>query len=204
MFDRQIRYLIDAPLIRVSAALARTRLTANALTLIGLGLGLAAALAILSGFPILGLVLFAGNRLADGLDGPLARHKGATAAGGFLDICCDFAVYGAIPLAFAGLAPTENALPACALLFSFYLNGAAFLAFSALAAKRGLETTAQGQKSIYYVAGLAEGGETIVFFVLMMLMPSAFAILAWCFAGLTLLSAIFRIILGWTTFRPGA
>jgi phosphatidylglycerophosphate synthase len=204
MFDRQLRALVDAPLDRAAQRLAGHGVGANQLTLVGLAFGIAAALAIAAGSMMLALVLFACNRLADGLDGPVARQSTATALGGFLDITCDFAVYGAVPLAFAWADPARNALPATILLFSFYLNGAAFLAFSALAAKQGLETSAQGRKSIYYVAGLAEGGETILVFVLMMLVPSNFPALALVFAALTGLSALFRFILGWTTFRSPA
>jgi phosphatidylglycerophosphate synthase len=204
MFDRQLRALVDAPLDRVARRLAGLGVSANGLTLAGFGLGVGAAVAIAFGHMGLALVLFACNRLADGLDGPVARQSNATALGGFLDITCDFAIYGAVPLAFAWANPAQNALAATILLFSFYLNGAAFLAFSALAAKLGLETTAQGRKSIYYVAGLAEGAETIVVFFLMMVAPSAFPALALAFAALTMLSALFRIILGWTTFRMHA
>jgi phosphatidylglycerophosphate synthase len=204
MFDRQLRAIIDAPLDRAARWLARRGLEANHLTLVGLGLGLAAAVAVALGHPLLGLLLFGANRLADGLDGPLARQTDTTPFGGFLDIVSDFTVYGAMPLAFAWAQPGDNAVAATLLLFSFYLNGSAFLAFAALAAKHGLETSSQGRKSIYYVAGLAEGGETILIFALMMLMPSAFPTLAIAFAALTLCSAFFRIILAWTTFRPRA
>ena len=47
------------------------------------------------------LLLFILNRLFDGLDGAVARATRRTDRGGFLDIVFDFAVYGAVPLAFA-------------------------------------------------------------------------------------------------------
>src|SRR5205814_610363 len=112
------------------------------------------------------------NRLADGLDGPVARLTGATDRGAFLDIALDFLVYAAVPLAFAWRAPA-NALPAAFLLASFVANGSAFLAFSTIAARRGLTSESQGKKSIYYLAGLAEGFETIVFMVAVCLHPQA-------------------------------
>jgi phosphatidylglycerophosphate synthase len=117
-------------------------------------------------------VLFVANRAADGLDGAVARATQRTDRGGFLDIVCDFAFYGAIPLAFAVRDPAANALPATALLFAFYVNGASFLAFAAVAAKRGVESQAWGEKSIYFTAGLAEGTETILFFAAMILVPA--------------------------------
>jgi hypothetical protein len=112
----------------------------------------------------------------------------------------DFALYGAIPLAFALREPGPNALPAAVLLFSFYVNGASFLAFAAVAAKRGLTSEIRGVKSIYFTAGLAEGTETILVFAAMILAPAWFPLLAYGFAGLTLLGALARIALAWRSF----
>ena len=50
------------------------------------------------------------------------------------------------------------------------MNGASFLAFAAVAAKRGLEQ-ARGIKSIYFTAGLDGGTETILFFIAMIRVP---------------------------------
>ena len=71
------------------------------------------------------------------------------------------------------------------------------MAFSVLAQKRGLATAAQGAKSIYYLAGLAEGFETIVFMVAACLFPAAFPVLAYAFAALCWVSAGARLVLGW-------
>ncbi len=51
-------------------------------------------------------------------------------------------------------------------------------------------------KSIYYLAGLAEGGETIAVFLAWCLFPAWFAPLAYAMAALTGLSAVFRIVSG--------
>jgi hypothetical protein len=58
-------------------------------------------------------------------------------------------------------------------LFSFYVNGASFLAYATIAAKRGLQTAQRGAKSIYFTAGLAEGTETIACFAAMMIWPTS-------------------------------
>ena len=112
----------------------------------------------------------------------------------------DFVTYGAIPLAFALRDPAANALAAAVLLFAFYVNGASFLAFAAVAAKRGLESSVRGVKSIYFTAGLAEGTETVLAFVAMMLWPRRFPIMALAFAGLTLMGAVARVTLAWHVF----
>jgi hypothetical protein len=95
-------------------------------------------------------------------------------------------------MAFVWMEP-QNAASGAFLLASFYFNGASFLGYAILAEKHGLETKAQGIKSLYYSNGLLEGTETIVFFVLLCLFPSAFPVLAWIFGGLCFVTATLRI-----------
>ncbi len=52
--------------------------------------------------------------------------------------------------------PATNALPTNALLASFIGTGSSFLAFAALAAKRGLADAALPGKSFYFLGGLTE------------------------------------------------
>jgi phosphatidylglycerophosphate synthase len=201
MLDGWARRIIDPPLDRIGRVLARHGATADAITMLGLVMGLAAALAIILRLDLLAFILFATNRLLDGLDGAVARASRRSDRGGFLDIVLDFAVYGAVPFAFALREPGAFALPAAVLLLSFYVNGASFLAFAAVAAKRGLDSQARGIKSIYFSAGFMEGTETILFFLAMILVPPWFPILAYAFAGLTFMSALARITLAWHAFR---
>jgi hypothetical protein len=88
------------------------------------------------------------SRLADGLDGAVARARGKSDFGGYLDIVCDFAFYGAIPLGFVLLDPAANGAAGAFLLAAFYVNGATFLGYAILAAKRGMETRSRGEKSL--------------------------------------------------------
>jgi phosphatidylglycerophosphate synthase len=194
MFDSHLRPMIDPVLNRAGRALAARGITADHVTLIGLGLGLIAAVVLALGAPgLLALVPLLAGRVADGLDGAVARATQKTDFGGYLDIACDFAFYGAIPLAFA-LRDPGNAATAAFLLFSFYVNAASFLGFAIMAEKRGLQTQAQGDKSLYYAAGLLEGAETIGFFVLLCLWPGAFVPLALAFGALCLITATARIL----------
>lgn len=194
MLDSRLRPLIDPPLNRAGRALAARGVTADHVSLGGLGLGLLAALLLAVQAPgWLALLPLLAGRIADGLDGAVARATQKTDFGGYLDIACDFAFYGVIPLAFAIRDPA-NALPATFLLFTFYLNAASFLGFAIMAAKRGLTSRAQGEKSLFYAAGLLEGAETIAFFVLLCLWPSVFGPAAWAFGALCLVTAIARIL----------
>lgn len=194
MLDGKMRRLIDPPLNRAGRMLAGRGVSADAMTLAGLACGLAAAVLIATGIdPAWALLPLLAGRIADGLDGAIARATTKTDFGGYLDIACDFAFYGAIPMAFA-LRDPGNALPAAALLFAFYVNAASFLGFATMAAKRGLETRSQGEKSLFYAAGLLEGTETIAFFTALCLWPALFPALAWGFGALCLVTAVARIL----------
>jgi phosphatidylglycerophosphate synthase len=200
MFDARLRPLIDPPLNALARALDGGGVSANAITGVGFLVGLGAAAAIGLGYAMLGLILLLINRLLDGLDGAVARRVGPTDFGGYLDIVLDFLVYAAVPVGFAVLDPEANALPAAVLLLSFMGTGSSFLAYAVVAAKRGLSTEIRGRKSFYYLGGLTEGTETIVFFVVCCLWPKHFALLAYVFAGLCWITTATRIAAARATF----
>lgn len=193
MFDGAIRQIIDPALVKLSSALSNAGISANAMTFIGCGLGLAATLGVALQYYLLGAGLIAISRLCDGLDGGIAKIRGKTDLGGYLDIVLDFVFYGAIPMGFAFADPATNAIPAVVLIFSFYVNGASFLAYAIMAEKRGLQTEVRGSKSLFFTTGLAEATETIAVFLIACLMPSWFPVLAWGFAGLCIYTAVVRI-----------
>jgi phosphatidylglycerophosphate synthase len=193
MLDRHARKLIDPPLNHIGAGLAARGFTADGVTLIGLGLGLIAALMIALGASFWALVPLLASRIADGLDGAVARATKKTDFGGYLDIACDFLFYGAIPMAFVLYDPSANGAAGAFLLMSFYFNGTSFLGYAILAEKHGHKTDAQGQKSLYYSNGILEGTETIVFFVILCLLPAYFSPLAWVFGTLCFATATLRI-----------
>ncbi len=193
MFDRHARQFIDPPLNQIGRGLAARGWSADAVTLIGLGLGLLAALMIALGQPAWALIPLLASRLADGLDGAIARATQKTDFGGYLDIAVDFLFYGAIPMAFVMHDPALNGAAGAFLLASFYFNGTSFLGYAILAEKHGHKTDAQGQKSLFYSNGILEGTETIVFFVILCLLPAYFSPLAWVFGALCFATATLRI-----------
>ena len=141
------------------------------------------------------------NRLCDGLDGAVARRRGLTDLGGFLDIVLDFLIYAVVPFAFALADPAANALAAAFLIFSFIGTGSSFLAYAIMAAKRGISTELRGRKSLYYLGGLTEGTETIAAFVLACLWPAWFPWIAVVFGLLCWLTTATRIAVAWQTLR---
>jgi len=162
MLDAPLRRIIDPPLNMMGRALAKTGISADTVTVLSLITGLLAALAVALGAAHLALWLVLLSRLADGLDGAVARATTRTDFGGYLDITADFLFYGAIPLAFVIANPATNGLAGALLLTSFYFNGASFLGYAILAERHGLETSERGSKSLYFTGGLLEGTETIL------------------------------------------
>lgn len=172
------------------------------ITLAGFAIGILALPAIWAGFYGIGLVLILINRVADGLDGAVARMGTPTDRGAFLDIALDFVFYAAVPLGSALADPSRNALPAAVLIFSFVGTGSSFLAFSVLAEKQRLTAEDFPTKGLYYLGGLTEGFETILFFVAFCLWPGAFAWLAYLFAAMALITTVARWMMGWQVFAP--
>ena len=200
MLDPLMRRVIDPPLERAGHWLARSGLTANAVTWLGFAIGLAAIGALAFQLYGLALLLILANRIADGLDGAVARQRGPSDLGGYLDIVFDFLFYSGAVFGFA-LGRPEDALAAAFLIFSFVGTGSSFLAYAILAAKRGLTTDLRGRKSLYYLGGLTEGSETIALLVAICLFPGAFAWLATAFGLLCWITTAGRIAAAIQTFR---
>jgi phosphatidylglycerophosphate synthase len=200
MLDGALRRFIDPPLDAVARYMAKAGVSANGMTLAGFALGIGAVPLLASGAYGWALLAISANRIADGLDGAIARRNGLSDLGGYLDIVCDFIFYGAVVFGFVLAAP-ENRLPGAFLLLAFIGTGSSFLAFAALAARRGLETITRGSKSLYYLGGLTEGSETIAFFLLCCLFPRAFGVLAWIFGALCWITTAGRLLTAWRTLR---
>jgi phosphatidylglycerophosphate synthase len=193
VIDRQIRRVLAPPLDRAGAALARAGISPVVLTATGWAFGVAACVALSQRWWTLALVGWLANRVLDGLDGPLARARGATELGGYLDIVADFSVYGGFVL---GLAVAEpRARFACVvLLVAYYVSGTAFLALSSLMERR--RVTGADERSLRFVGGLAEGAETIVVYALLCLFPAEAAGIAWGFAAAVGITAGQRVVAG--------
>ena len=203
MFDRRAQALLRPVLNATARGLVRAGISADTLTWLGFAIGIAAAMAIAWQAFVVGLVLLLVSRLLDGLDGSVARLTQPTDAGGFLDIALDFLFYAAIPLGFAVADPTNNALPAAVLLASFIGTGSSFLAFAALAEKQGLTDTALPGKSFYFLGGLTEATETIAVFAAMCIWPEHFAVLAYGFAALCVITTAMRVGWGYRRLNQG-
>ncbi len=192
MLDPLFVKVLKKPLDRAGTALAARGIRADALTWSGFAVGLLGAGAIAAELYLLGLVLILINRLADGLDGAVARATRPTDFGGYLDIVLDFIAYSAIAGGFA-LSTSAHTTAGVVLMVSFMGTASAFLAFAVIAAKRDLSTEMRGRKSFFYVGGIAEGSETIAFFVIVCLWPESFTLAAWVFIAMCWITVAQRI-----------
>ena len=192
MFDAALRPYLDRVVDPVGRWFAARGISASMVTVVGFALGLAAVLSVVMGMMLAAFVLILLNRLCDGLDGAIARATAPTDFGGFLDIVFDFIFYAMIPFGFALYDPA-NALAACFLIVSFFGTAVSFLAFAVMAQRRGLSSRDRGVKSLYYLGGLTEGGETIILLLAMTVTPQWFVNYAFVFGALCWVTAASRI-----------
>lgn len=205
MLDRRARAVLNGPLDRAAAVLDRPRITPDGITLVGLALGLGGAVAASQSWWWVALALWLTSRVADGLDGPLARRRRkagvgdpSSQAGGFLDITADFVVYGAFVVG-VGIGGGGSLIPFLAVLLGYYINGTSFLAFSSIAERTGHRI--DDGRSLSFLGGLAEGAETIIVHSLWVIFPVWAAEVAWVWAVLVGVSAAQRIVVGYRTLR---
>ncbi len=201
MLDRWTIQALRKPLTRMAGSLRSLGCSPDQVSCAAFAIGMVALPALYLHMYRLALVCIVLNRIGDGLDGALARLTKTSDAGGFLDIVLDFIFYSSVVLGFALAAPETNGLAAAILLFSFVGTGSSFLAFAIMAERRGIENIAHLRKGIYYLAGLAEGTETVIFLMLFCIFPGHFPLLATLFAAICLLTTVTRVIGGYLALR---
>ena len=201
MLDRHLHPRLKPLLNACAARLDRPGISADGVTLLGFAVGVLALPLLAAGWYYAALAAIVVNRLLDGLDGALARRRGLSDAGGFLDIALDFLFYALVPFGFILADPLHNAVAGGWLLFAFIGTGSSFLAFAALAAKHQIDNPGYAHKSFYYLGGLTEGTETIALFVLSCLLPQWFVWFAWVFGALCMMTTFTRVWSGYETLR---
>jgi phosphatidylglycerophosphate synthase len=196
VLDRLLRYPRD----RLLTPLVQGPLRAihpTTVTLLAWVVGLAAGVAAWQRLylPALGLWLL--NRVLDGLDGTLARAQGRQSdLGAYLDIVLDMMIYAVVPLGLALGIDTPGVYRSLALMLgSFYVNAASWMYLSALLEKRHQGAAARGElTTVTMPGGLIEGAETIVFYVLFLVLPGEVEWLFGLMAGLVLVTTVQRLV----------
>lgn len=201
MFDRYLHPRVKPLLNQIVAHLDRPVITPDRISLGGFVVGVLALPFLAMQWYYAALIVIVINRLCDGLDGALARRRGLSDAGGFLDIALDFLFYALVPFGFVLASPELNAVAGAWLLFAFIGTGSSFLAFAAVADKYQLENLDYPHKSFYYLGGLTEGAETILVFILFCLFPAYFPLMALVFGGLCWFTTLTRVWGGYKTLK---
>lgn len=189
MLDGLIRKNAGPVLDRWAGRILQSGLTANKLTLIGCLFGFIACFCAAMQVYLLALLLILLNRLMAAMAGSVARITAITALGSYLDLVCDFFVFGAFAFFFS-LGFTNTSLAAAFLIFSYLVMIVAYLGQTTFAARADILDLPQG--------GLVEKTEMTVFMLLCCLMPPLFAAFAPLFALLCWTAAVWRIL---TTIR---
>lgn len=199
MFDEPFRARFAAIGRPAADRLTRAGITANQITIAAAMLGFAAAWLIASGYPRTALAVWLASRIADGIDGVIARAAGSSSAfGGLLDITLDMAAYVAMVLGFAVAYPTLHQAWLC-ILTGYVLVITTTLALSdAVGVAR---RAAGGNRTFHFTPGLTEAGETTVMYALWILFPTAVWWLAWVWAAALVATSAQRLYLGWRLLR---
>ena len=198
MFDARLRRSYAPLLAGVARHLHGAGVRAVHLSVAGLVLGLGAAALAATGRWWPALACWLASRVVDGLDGTVARIDGPTARGGFVDIVADFTVYAAFVAGVAVELPDAR-LAAVVLLSTYYVSGAAFLTWSALATELRADRERAGlaledDRGLRFVGGLAEGFETVMAYTIVCVVPGHAEAVLWTFAVLVALTALQRVV----------
>lgn len=183
MLDSIIRAKALPTLDGMAPKISQSGLTANNLTLIGFGFGFTGCFLVgMQLYPV-GLLFLLLFLFFDGLDGAVARIKGETELGAFLDMICGVILYAAFPFFFMLSAPAHS-MAVGILLFSYLLMGMINLSYDFFALKKG-SSPAKG--------GLVENAEIGIFMVACCIYPAGFSAFAALFALLCLATAFMRL-----------
>ncbi|MCU0633645.1 MAG: CDP-alcohol phosphatidyltransferase family protein [Gemmatimonadaceae bacterium] len=194
MFDAVVRRALPSLLHAPVTWLVRRGVSPNAVSIVAVLLALGAAVLVALGHAWWGIALWLLSRLADALDGLVARASGgASAFGGYLDITLDMVAYGAMVIAFALVHPTQRLLLAC-VLFGYLLVTTTTLALSSILEREALQRP-ENDRSLQFTPGYAEAGETSAVYVLWTVLPSLFAPIGWAWVVLCLATAVQRTVL---------
>lgn len=143
------------------------------------------------------LVCWLLNRTLDGLDGVVARqHRRQSDLGGYVDILADFVVYAGFPIALVmGCPSVAGYLSLAWLLGAFYVNAASWMYLAAILEKRRHQHPRSAElTSITMPAGLIGGAETVIFYIMFILWPTALPILFSLMGGLVLVTIGQRLV----------
>jgi CDP-diacylglycerol---glycerol-3-phosphate 3-phosphatidyltransferase len=195
MFDKRCRTGVERSLRPVGSGLAKARISADQLTVLGLLLSAACAVAIGNGWLFVGWCLLAASAVPDVLDGAVAKATGtASPRGAFFDSVVDRVsdtlVLGGVAWYLASTHSPHMAILPLAIV------GASNLVSYERARAESLGFSARG--------GLMERAERMIAIGLGLLFSFVMIPLLWLMLGLTLLTAVQRFVMVWRQASAGA
>lgn len=164
MIDSSFRSFLEKTSQGLVKKLVSLKVHPNTLTWLGFWISASSAYFILADSYLLALIFWWIGRLFDGLDGLVARKANLQSArGGFLDISLDMLVYSLI--AFSFFLRSEFDVLWCAVIVGYVMCITTALALGSVEIKKD-------NRSLKLAAGLAEAGETGLFYSCVLLFPS--------------------------------
>ena len=178
------RLLINPVVMRIAR---QTCWKPIAFTFIAGFLGILGAVALWLGYPVIACLFILSSGYLDAIDGALAREKGmSTSKGAVLDIVMDRVVEFAIMLGLFIVDPITRGMPIIFMLGSTLICVTSFLVV-------GVFIQNKGEKGFHYSVGIMERAEAFLFFVVMILRPEWFLLLAWTYTALVFVTATVRV-----------
>ncbi len=170
MIDQPFKTWLAARSRPAVDALVRARVHPDVLTWLGFALSASSFFFIVHERPLVALVFWWTGRIFDGLDGLVARASGKQSVrGGFLDINLDMAAYGIVAVGF--MLQTQWYLTWALILLGYILCITSALSLGEI-------EEARDNRSLRIASGLAEAGETGIFYTLLWLFPTQGQL--WC------------------------
>lgn len=217
MLDSVLYPYVEPHLKTVAGVIRPLNISATTITLAGLVFAVLAFISLISGQYLNALIFILLNRFMDGLDGVVARDRaaegksgGVTDFGAYLDIVTDYVFYTGVVFFFAlGTRGAHDAMAAAWLLFSYVGTGTTFLAYAVFAERHGLPGDINlnewaKNKGFYYLGGLTEGAETLIYMVAICLLPALFMPLSIIFGILCWITTATRVMSAFDTFSEAA
>ena len=187
MIEQGIRRYYQKLLVDPLAIQLSNRIQPNTITWLSGLLGLLVIPALLFHQVAFAIIFLLLSGYCDTLDGTLARFTHHTTDwGSVLDIMMDRLVEFSVVFGLWLVDPSYRALGCFLMLGSMLLCITSFLVV-------GIFVTNNSHKSFHYSPGIMERAEAFIFFIAMMLWPSAFAFLAIVFSVLVTLTAVIRL-----------
>ena len=193
MLDNPFRKILPPYLDFLLKGFKFLKLTPNHITIIAFIISVISCVLVYNKYFLVGIIVWWTSRLLDACDGIYARKYQLTSRlGAFLDIQLDMAAYGLMVLSLSFVFP-EYILEWSLILFLYILCITGALGLGNLESELNLPD--ESGRGLRLASGLAEGGETGIFYTIFLLLPNYLSISTWIWIGVLVLTVIARIML---------